>query len=70
MQKDTINMCQSCEICQRLGPLGASGKGPLKPVMAFEPFMKWGLNLMGPIKLTTQYTSNQYILIVTNYTTK
>jgi hypothetical protein len=67
MQKDTTNMCQSCEICQRLSPLKVSGKGPLKPVMAFETFMKWGIDFMGP---TTRYTSNQYILVMTYYTIK
>jgi hypothetical protein len=38
--------------------------------MAFEPFMKWGLNYMGPINPPTHYIGNQYILITTDYTTK
>jgi hypothetical protein len=45
-----------------------SGKGLLQLVLAFEPFMKWGLDYMGPIKLITCYTRNQYIIITTNYT--
>jgi hypothetical protein len=47
-----------------------SGKGPLQPVLAFEPFMKWGLDYMGPIKPTTCYTRNQCIIVVIDYTTK
>jgi hypothetical protein len=33
-----------------------NGKGPLQPVLAFEPFMKWGLDYMGLIKPPTHYT--------------
>jgi hypothetical protein len=38
--------------------------------MAFEPFMKWGLDFMGPIILTTRYIGNQYIMLTINYTIK
>ncbi len=38
--------------------------------MAFEPFMKWGFDFMGLIKLTTRYTRNQYIIIAIDYTNK
>jgi len=47
-----------------------SGKGLLGPVMAYEPFMKWGLDFMGPIKPTSNITNDQHIIVVTNYTTK
>jgi hypothetical protein len=35
-----------------------SGKGSLKLIMAYEPFMKRGLNFMGPIKPIVKTTSN------------
>jgi hypothetical protein len=38
--------------------------------MTFEPFMKWGSNFMGPIKLATRYIDKQYNIVVTNNTTK
>jgi hypothetical protein len=38
--------------------------------MAYEPFMKWGLNFTGAIKHTTKTIGNQYIIVAINYMTK
>jgi hypothetical protein len=32
--------------------------------------MKWGFDIMGPIKLAGRYTRNEYIFIATDSTTK
>jgi hypothetical protein len=35
--------------------------------MEFEPFMKWGLDFMGPIKPIAKNIGNQCIIITINY---
>lgn len=47
-----------------------NGKGPLQLVIAFEPFMKWALDCMCPIKPPTHYTRNQYIIAAIDYRKK
>ncbi len=46
---------------------GASKLGTTLPK---EPFQKWGLDFIGLVKLANKLSSNQYILISTNYATK
>jgi hypothetical protein len=55
---------------QQLTPMWQSSIGPLQPIMAFEPFMKWGFNFKGPIKLVEKSIGNQSILVATDYTTR
>jgi hypothetical protein len=38
--------------------------------MAFEPFIKWGLDFMGLIKLEARYIGNQYIIVTIDYIIK
>jgi hypothetical protein len=38
--------------------------------MAFEPFMKWGFDFLGPVKLVARYIRNQHIITTIDYTTK
>jgi hypothetical protein len=43
-------------ITRQIDAIIRSGKGPIQLVIAFEPFMKWGLDYTGPIKTLTRYT--------------
>jgi hypothetical protein len=43
---------------------------PHQPVLPLEPFQKWGLDFIGPFKLTAAQTGNKYILVAIDYYTK
>jgi hypothetical protein len=62
--------CKSCDACQRTRGLAIQSLAKLVTSLPKEPFMKWELDFVGPIKLTGRYTRNKYIFIVTNYATK
>ena len=57
-------------LVRRWGPLAKTGKAPLHPVLPGEPFLKWGLDFIGPIKPMAFYTNNRNIVVATNYATK
>ncbi len=56
--------------CQKIRGLKTKGFTKLVTTLAKEPFMKWGLNFIGPITLVGRLTRNKYILVVIDYVTK
>jgi hypothetical protein len=49
--KDTHEFCKNCDSCQRIRRLKKESLAKLVTTLLEKPFMKWGLNFIGPIKL-------------------
>ncbi len=50
MYRDVHDYCKSCDACQRIGGLATQSLAKLVTSFPKDPFTKWGLDFVGPIK--------------------
>jgi hypothetical protein len=53
LHQDIINYCHSCDLCDRTGNLSMQSLTKFITILLIEPFTKWGLDFIGPIKLAS-----------------
>jgi hypothetical protein len=58
INKDVHELCQTCDLCQRTSNLLAQNMAKLITIILEEPFQKWGLDFIEPIKSTSHYFGN------------
>ena len=66
MSLNITQFVQSCDICQRRHEKGI--QLPIHPIPTGQPFEKIGIDLIGPLPITT--TRKRYIIVAIDYLTK
>ena len=65
-----IDLHKQCHSCKTLANFLKTINARLHSIISISPFLRWGLNFIGPITLVTKFTHNKYILVARNCSTK
>ncbi|XP_038690528.1 uncharacterized protein LOC119989207 [Tripterygium wilfordii] len=68
MRSDAIDYVRRCDKCQRFAQIPRMPPEKLTPIVAPWPFMKWGMDIVGPLPKASG--QRQYFLAMTDYFTK
>ncbi|XP_074299312.1 uncharacterized protein LOC141630380 [Silene latifolia] len=68
MRKDAMKYVKKCDACQRHAPVSHQPAEPLHPVISPWPFMKWGMDIVGPLPKAPG--NKVYMLAMTDYFSK
>nr|XP_043630232.1 uncharacterized protein LOC122601542 [Erigeron canadensis] len=68
MHKDTVNEIQPCESCQIHATVPKAPKNELIPVTSAWPFLKWGIDIVGPFPQAPEKL--KFLVVAVDYFTK
>ena len=68
MHKDAAEYVRKCEQCQKHAHLIHQSVGNLNPISSPQPFMQWGLDIIGPLPWATG--NRRFVLVAVDYFTK
>jgi transposase InsO family protein len=68
MKQDAEEYAKKCDACQRHSNIYHQPAEPMYPVLSPWPFMKWGMDIVGP--MTESSAGKKYFLAMTDYFSK